>query len=49
MAIPNHGERYAEVPKGTYEEKTAEKVVIFLSSSQQDQKQHRAVQEKAQA
>ena len=32
MAIPYHGQSYAEVPQSTHEKKTAKKVVIFLPS-----------------
>jgi hypothetical protein len=32
MAIPDHGQKYAEVPQSTDEKKTGKKVVIFLSS-----------------
>ena len=33
MAVPNHGQKYAEVPESTDEEKTGKKVVIFLPTS----------------
>jgi hypothetical protein len=47
MAVPNHGQRYADVPESTDEKKTGKKVVVFLPPPCQDKKQHRAVQEKA--
>jgi hypothetical protein len=45
MAVPEHGQRYAEVPQGTDEKETGKEVVVFLPAPREDKKQHGAVQE----
>jgi hypothetical protein len=47
MAVPNHGEKYAEVPQSTDEKKAAKEVMIKFSAPRQDKSHNGAIQEKA--
>jgi hypothetical protein len=47
VTISDHGQRYAEVPEGTDEEKAAKKVVIKFSSPREDKSHNGAIQEEA--